>query len=137
VSGGGVDLVRDGRVAAEVELVRNGMIARCLSDTISMVGAPGDVIDFGKDLRQIVGATLGPGDADALAQEMATIFARDARLDAGSIRVKVTAAAAGGFYAFMLRADARTTTGEPIPMLLLAVSAVTVDDIAQQTKVAT
>lgn len=137
VAGGGIDLAPDGRACQDVELVRNGMYARCLSDTISMVDAPGGVIAFGKDLRQLVGGAMGPGFETSLAQEMAIIFARDKRIDAGSIAVKVTTAAAGGFVAFYLQATARTTAAQPIPMLNLAISAVSVDDIAQQTKVAT
>lgn len=134
---GSIDLSPDGRACQDVELVRNGMYARCLSDTISMVGAPGGFVAFGKDLRQLVGGAVGPGFETSLAQEMATIFARDQRLDAGSITVKVTTAKAGGFYAFYLQATARTTAQQPIPMLNLGIGALTVDDIAQQTKVAT
>ncbi len=130
--GGGVDITADGRAASGVELVRNGMVARCLSDAISMVGAPGGVRAFGKDLRALVGGATTDDFGPALAQEMAIIFARDPRLDAGSILVAVTVGAAGAQYAYALQVTARTTTQQPIAMLL-GVSAVSVDILAQQS----
>jgi len=128
---GGVDMLPAGDACSGATLVRNGMVARCLADTISMIGAPGDVIEFGVNVRAWVGSPVTDSTATRRAAELAVVFARDPRVDAGSITVDVAATAAGSQYDFTITINARTVTGVAISMVL-GVNAITVDILAQQ-----
>ena len=128
---GVVDMLPDGRSCSGATLVRNAMIARMMNDTISMVGAPGGVRDFGVDVRAWVGETVTERDREAKAQRLTVVFGRDPRIDTGSIRVKVSSALAGSAYSFSISVSARLTDATPISMVV-GVSAVTVEILAQQ-----
>ena len=126
-----VDMARNGRTATGAELAANEMIARCLADTIPCIGAEGGVIDFGKDLRRLVGAAMDQDDADRLGAEMGVIFNRSPRLDPGATSVRVNIDRVGANYAFTLDVEARTAAdGIPIS-LRLGVNAITVAQLAQ------
>jgi hypothetical protein len=131
----GVDMSPTGRNASDAELVRNGMIARSMADTIPMIGAPGGVRAFGRNVRNWVGAAWRDGDEETRAQELAIVYARDPRVDGGSIRVVLTRQKAGAFYSFTIAVNAFTTTAQPIAMVL-GVTAISVDILAQQTATA-
>ena len=131
----GIDMTPTGRNASGAELVRNGMIARSMADTIPMIGAPGGVRAFGKNVRNWVGAAWRDGDEEARAQELAVVYARDPRLDAGSIAVVIARQKAGAFYSFTITVNAFTTTQQPIAMVL-GVNAISVDILAAQTATA-
>ena len=124
-------MLAGGETCSGVTLVRNAMLARCLSDTLPMVGAPGGEIAFGVDVRQWVGSPVTEATASSRTQELAIVFARDPRLDAGSISVQVAAARAGSRYAFTIAVDARTATALPVS-LVMGVTAATVEVIARQ-----
>jgi hypothetical protein len=131
VPGGGVDMFANGRACSGIELVRNAMVARSMADTISMLGAPGDRIEFGRDVRAWVGSVVTDATAASRSQELATIYARDPRIDPGSILVSITTTRAGAAYDFVIQVNARTTTAQPIAMVL-GVNAISVDVLAQQ-----
>jgi hypothetical protein len=127
----GVDMARNGRTATGPELAANEMMARCLADTIPCIDAEGGVLDFGKDLRALVGAAMDQGDAESLGAQMGIIFNRSPRLDPGATRVSVLLTPAGATYDFILDADARTAAdGIPIN-LRLGINALTVARLAQ------
>lgn len=131
VAGGGVDMSRNARSCSGVELVRNGMVARSMSGTIPLIGAPGGRVDFGEDVRAWVGEALTDGAAATKAQRLAIVYARDRRLDPGRITVKVTPQPAGAQYAFLIAVQAFTVTGAAVP-LLLGINDLSVDVLAQQ-----
>lgn len=131
VGGGVVDMTSDGRSCSGAELVRNALVARSMTNEISMIGAPGDVVPFGKDVREWVGQATAEGDDEARAQELAIVYARDPRVDAGSISVVIAATLAGSQYEFTIAVDARLTNGLPISMVI-GVSSLTVELLASQ-----
>lgn len=131
VPGGGVDLLPDGRGATGVELARNEIVARSMTDTIPMIGAPGGRRDFGRDVRAWVGSPLTEASRASRAQELAVVYARSPRLDTGSIRVIVDATPVGSRYNFAITVEARTTTAQPVSMVL-GINAISVDIIAKQ-----
>lgn len=125
-------MAANGRACSGVELVRNGMVARSMADSISMIGAPGDRVPFGRDVRAWVGSAMTDSTAEARAQELTVVYARDPRLDSGSIRVVIATARAGSQYAFTISVSARTTTAQPIAMIL-GVNSISVDVLAAGT----
>ena len=124
-------MLSDGATCSGAALVRNAMVARSMTDTIIMIGASGGVRPFGRDVRAWVGSPMTSSTRAARGQELAVIYARDPRLDAGSILVTIAATGAGSQYAFTIDVSARTTSGVPIAMVM-AISAITVDILAQQ-----
>ena len=128
---GSIDMSRNGRSCSGAELVRNAMLARCLSDTLPMVGAPGGYVAFGKNVRTWVGSAIDDTTADSRARELAVVFARDPRLDPGSITVAIATQPRGAQHAFTITASARLTDSTPID-LVLGVSSISVDVLAQQ-----
>jgi hypothetical protein len=127
---GSVDLCPDGRSCGDVELVRNAIVARSMCESLVLTGAPGDVIPFGVDVRSWVGEA---GDDDTAAghqQELVIVYARDPRIDTGSIVVTITATPTNPEVDFTIAVSCRTTTQRPIA-LVMNVSAVTVDLLAQ------
>lgn len=131
VPGGGVDMLPGGDSCSGITLVRNALVARSMADTIIMAGAPGGVRDFGKDVRAWVGSPVDDGTPAARARELAAVYARDPRVDPGSISVNVGTAQAGGQYEFLIAVTCRTVSGQAIAMVM-GVNAISVDILAQQ-----
>lgn len=128
VPGGTVDIAPGG--ASGVQLVINNMVARSTSDTLPRLGAVGDCIPFGVDVRSWVGEAVDEDTAGERERILSIVYARDSRIDAGSIAVKVAAAVAGSIYAFTITVHAMTVTGGPIA-LVMGINSVTVDVLAQ------
>lgn len=131
VATGGIDMLPGGDSCSGVQLVINGMVARSMADTLPMTDAPGGAVQFGRDVRGWVGSVAGTGTDNARAGELAIVYARDPRVDPGSLLVNLTSTQAGSQYAFQISVTARTTSGQPIAMIL-GVSALSVDILAQQ-----
>jgi hypothetical protein len=121
---GRVDLYRDARACSGVQLARNEIVSRLMSDTIKMIGAPGGVIDWGYDVRADIGSPGGPNQT-----RIALVIGRSKRILTGSIRVDVQRQATGAHHAYTVKIDARTVNGEDVN-LLLGITDATVERIA-------
>jgi hypothetical protein len=118
-------MYRDGRACSGVRLAENEIVARLMSDTIKMTGAPGGVVVWGYDVRADIGSPDGPNQT-----RIALVIGRSERILTGSIRVNVQRQALGAHYAYTIAVSARTVTGEDVN-LLLGITDATVERIAQ------
>lgn len=129
-----VDMAGNGRSATGPELAENEMGARTTADTLPCIGAPGGVIDFGKDIFALVGQALTDDDLAQLGAQMGVIFNRSARLDPGATRVVASVTTAGASQSIVLDVTARTSTGIPINLRMsfaAGATAPTVERLAQ------
>lgn len=125
-----LDMDPSGRSAYGVELVSNAILHRLTTDTLLLVGAPDDRVDFGVDVRQWVGEVTTQANADAKGPLIAIVIQRDPRIDPSSILVAVTVLPIGALYRLEISVTCRTTTALPVA-LVIGVNAISVDLLSQ------
>lgn len=127
----GEGLDPSGRSCSGAELVEDEILHRLMEDTLPMIGAPGGVVDFGRDVSRWVGEVTTQDRANAKAPELVMVINRSPRLDKGMTRVVITLTPQPeARYDFEIDISAQTTTGIPIAMVV-GVSSQTVEKLAQ------
>ncbi len=125
----GADLDPSGRSATGLELVQDALLHRLQEDRISMVGAPGDEIDFGVNVRKWVGEALSDDALAAKTPAVEEALRRDVRI--ADIKLKITKATGADAARWALRIEvyAVTISGETIDRIV-GVSQVSVEFLA-------
>ena len=125
----GADLDPSGRSATGIELVQDAILHRLQEDRLSMVGAPGDEIDFGVDLRKWIGEALSDDALAAKTPAVEEALRRDVRI--ADIRLKITKTTGADAARWALRVAVRAVaiSGETIDRIV-GVSQVSVEFLA-------
>ena len=127
------DITPTGASCSGAVLVQNAILHRLMAETLPLIGAPGGRVSYGVNVRKWVQEVTNQELADAKAPLIAAVIARDTRVDPGSIQVTVSPTVLKGALAnFNISIQARTTTQLPIAMVV-NVTAVTVQMLAQGT----
>lgn len=132
-----LDMAPDGHACSGPRLVENALLHRLTADTLPLVGAPGGVVAYGKDVRTWVGECTTPARAAAKVPLLVVILSREPRVDPSSIRVAILVRpsltfANGSAVDLAITISARTTTGRPIA-LVVGVSKISVELLSQGT----
>ena len=119
------DIGADGRTGTGAELAKWAIYHRLTTEKLYLIGAPGNLVDFGVDVRRWVGAAMTPASAAAKGPQVEIVVRRDPRIS--TVRAAVTLAGPSlAKYAMRIVVDATLVSGQTIS-LVLGVSAVTVD----------
>lgn len=127
-----LDIGPTGASCSGADLVTNALLHRLLEDNLPMLGAPGDYVAYGVNVRRWVGEVTTQSRADAKGPELGMVVAREPRIDPSSIVVTLTVQPAGARYNLLLAISARTTTQLPIA-LVYGITSATVERLASGT----
>lgn len=125
----GADLDPSGRSATGLELVQDALLHRLQEDRISMVGAPGDEIDFGVNVRKWVGEALSDDALAAKTPAVEEALRRDVRIADITLKITRTVGADAARWALRVEVHAVTISGETIDRIV-GVSQVSVEFLA-------
>lgn len=125
----GADLDPSGRSATGIELVQDAILHRLQEDRISMVGAPGDEIDFGVNVRSWIGEALSDDALAAKTPAVEEALRRDVRIADIALRITKTTGADAARWALRIEVRAVTISGETIDRIV-GVSQVSVEFLA-------
>ena len=125
----GADLDPSGRSATGLVLVEAAILHRLQEDRISMVGAPGDEIDFGENVRAWVGEALSNDALAAKTPRVEEVLRRDVRIADLTVRITRATGADASRWDLLVQVRATTITGQTIDRIV-GVSSVTVEFLA-------
>lgn len=132
----GLDLDETGRDATGIELVDAAIIMRLTTDTLCMIDAPGDAIEFGEDVRRWVNEVTTEGAAKAKGPRLAIVLQRDERILNPTVIVSLAPDTAtmpdGSRVSLKIDITYTTVTGATLRRVV-GVSAVDVAFLAQGT----
>jgi hypothetical protein len=125
----GADLDPSGRSATGLELVEDAILHRLQEDRISMIGAPGDEIDFGENVRAWVGEALSDEALAAKTPRVEEVLRRDVRIADLTVRITKATGADASRWDLLVQVLGVTISGQTIDRIVGA-SSLTVEFLA-------